>query len=191
MAGSDDEQGPQKPSEQRGGTTPDDAEAREKGQWAGTAEDGVVPPDLGGSDAPREMLADAVKKGVKVKSANVMTMYFGPQFTTGKELSDVCIASAQRAHEQCQKIDPAIQIGLTPMIGKGGERGSEVFDRRQAGAVYEWAKDHPWVCSLSFWCSNRDSGKPSKRGGEGGNTASGLAQQPWDFSNAFKAFTGK
>ena len=44
------------PSEQRGGTTPDDAEAREKGQWAGRAAEGVVPPDLGGSDAPREML---------------------------------------------------------------------------------------------------------------------------------------
>jgi hypothetical protein len=46
----------QTPSEQRGGTTPDEAEAREKGEWAGTSGDGVVPADLGGSDAPREML---------------------------------------------------------------------------------------------------------------------------------------
>jgi hypothetical protein len=66
MAGSDDEQGPQKPSEQRGGTTPDDAEAREKGQWAGTVGDGVVPSDLGGSDAPREMLADDPELGSSV-----------------------------------------------------------------------------------------------------------------------------
>jgi hypothetical protein len=44
------------PSEQRGGTTPDDQEAREKGEWAGAAGEGVVPADLGGSDAPREML---------------------------------------------------------------------------------------------------------------------------------------
>lgn len=58
MAGSDQERGSQKPSEQRGGTTPDEAEAREKGQWAGKAGEGVVPADLGGSDAPREMLAD-------------------------------------------------------------------------------------------------------------------------------------
>ena len=43
MAGSDDEQGPQKPSEQRGGTTPDDAEAREKGQWAGNGGRGRRP----------------------------------------------------------------------------------------------------------------------------------------------------
>jgi hypothetical protein len=66
MAGSDDEQGPQKPSEQRGGTTPDEAEAREKGQWAGTVGDGVVPADLGGSDAPREMLADDPQLGSSV-----------------------------------------------------------------------------------------------------------------------------
>ena len=56
MAGSDREKGPQKPSEQRGGTTPDEAEAREKGEWAGTSDEGIVPAELGGSDAPREML---------------------------------------------------------------------------------------------------------------------------------------
>jgi hypothetical protein len=46
----------EKPSEQRGGTTPDEAEAREKGEWGAKAAEGVVPADLGGSDAPREML---------------------------------------------------------------------------------------------------------------------------------------
>ena len=51
MAGGD-----QKPSEQRGGSTPDEAEAREKGPWAETAGEGVVPAGVGGSDAPREML---------------------------------------------------------------------------------------------------------------------------------------
>ena len=58
MAGSDEEQVPQKPSEQRGGTTPDEAESREKGEWGATAGEGVVPAELGGSDAPREMLDD-------------------------------------------------------------------------------------------------------------------------------------
>jgi hypothetical protein len=48
----------EKPSEQRGGTTPDEAEAREKGEWGATAAEGVVPAELGGSDAPREMLDD-------------------------------------------------------------------------------------------------------------------------------------
>jgi hypothetical protein len=44
------------PSEQRGGTTPGDAEIADKGEWAGTAAEGIVPAELGGSDAPREML---------------------------------------------------------------------------------------------------------------------------------------
>lgn len=48
----------EKPSEQRGGSTPDEDEAREKGEWGATADEGVVPPELGGSDAPREMLPD-------------------------------------------------------------------------------------------------------------------------------------
>ena len=46
----------QPPSEQRGGTTPDESEARQKGEWAGRAAEGVVPAELGGSDAPSEML---------------------------------------------------------------------------------------------------------------------------------------
>jgi hypothetical protein len=66
VAGSDEEQGPEKPSEQRGGTTPGDAEAREKGEWASTAQDGIVPAELGGSDAPREMLAEDPELGSSV-----------------------------------------------------------------------------------------------------------------------------
>jgi len=58
VAGSDREKGPQKPSEQRGGTTPDEAEAREKGEWAGTSGEGIVPAEEGGSDAPPEMLEE-------------------------------------------------------------------------------------------------------------------------------------
>jgi hypothetical protein len=40
------------PSEQRGGTTPGETEAREKGEWAAKAAEGIVPTELGGSDAP-------------------------------------------------------------------------------------------------------------------------------------------
>jgi hypothetical protein len=54
------------PSEQRGGTTPGDQEASEKGPWAAKADEGVVPAELGGSDAPREMLADDPELGSSV-----------------------------------------------------------------------------------------------------------------------------
>ena len=54
------------PSEQRGGPTPDEAEIREKGPWAETAAEGIVPAELGGSDAPREMLAEDPQLGSPV-----------------------------------------------------------------------------------------------------------------------------
>jgi len=53
-----EEERDRKPSEQRGGGTPDETEVREKGELADKADEGVVPADLGGSDAPREMLDD-------------------------------------------------------------------------------------------------------------------------------------
>jgi hypothetical protein len=69
MAEGNPEHGSVKPTEQRGGTTPDEAEAREKGQWAGTVADGMVPADLGGSDAPEELLADDPELGSSVLGA--------------------------------------------------------------------------------------------------------------------------
>jgi hypothetical protein len=54
------------PSEQRGGTTPGDDEVREKGAWTEEAQDGVVPAELGGSDAPREMLDEDPELGSSV-----------------------------------------------------------------------------------------------------------------------------
>jgi len=58
-----------KPTEQHGGTTPDAAELLEKGPWADTAAEGIVPAELGGSDAPREMLAEDPELGSSVLGA--------------------------------------------------------------------------------------------------------------------------
>jgi hypothetical protein len=66
MADSNQQQDLVKPSEQRGGAALHDKEAREKGRWAGTAGEGIVPAELGGSDAPREMLADDPQLGSSV-----------------------------------------------------------------------------------------------------------------------------
>jgi hypothetical protein len=66
MTGSDHERKTVKPSEQRGGSTPDEAEARAKGQWAATADEGIVPAELGGSDAPRALLSEDPELGSAV-----------------------------------------------------------------------------------------------------------------------------
>jgi hypothetical protein len=55
-----------KPSEQRGGSTPGEAETREKGSWAATASEGLIPAELGGSDAPQELLGEDPELGSEV-----------------------------------------------------------------------------------------------------------------------------
>lgn len=144
-----------------------------------------VDPD-GIPESGLELLADATKRGVKVYSANVMTMDFGAHFSRGKKMSDVSIASALKAREQCAAIDPAIRIGLTPMIGQNDEPG-EIFTLGDAVVLRNWAQHQPWICSLSFWAVNRDSGKDGKRGTD--NDTSGIKQKPWQFTKIFGAFT--
>jgi hypothetical protein len=55
---SDDQQEPLDPTEQRGGAPPGEREAQEKGPWAAKAQEGVVPPELGGSDEAQDMLPE-------------------------------------------------------------------------------------------------------------------------------------
>ena len=147
----------------------------------------TLPVDPNGiSTESRGLLADAVAKGVKVHSANVMTMDFGAHFSKGKKMSDVSIASALKAHEQCRAISPDMQIGLTPMIGQNDEH-SEVFTLDDAVALEKWAEGQPWVCSLSFWAVNRDTGHLGKD--KTGNDTSGVPQKPWEYTAIFKPFT--
>ncbi len=138
------------------------------------------------SGESKGLLKDAVAKGVRVHSANVMTMDFGAHFSAGKKMSEVSIASVLEAHKQCNKIDPAIQIGITAMIGQNDEKG-EIFTPDDARALEQWAGTKPWVCSLSFWASNRDAGKLGGKGND--NDTSGVPQTPWEFTLIFQPFT--
>jgi chitinase len=145
----------------------------------------TLPADPGGlSRASRDLLADAKAQGVVVHSVNIMVMYFGAeQLRDGKKESDLCIASAEKAREQTQKIDTGISIGLCPCIGINGS-SKEIFGIDDASALKAFADKTDWVCSLSFWSINRDS---ARKGGQ--DTSSGTPQHPWDFANAFKSFT--
>jgi hypothetical protein len=69
MSGIDDQRDPAKPTQQRGGTNPGEAEAREKGPWAAKAGEGVVPAELGGSDAPQSMQSEDPELGSPVLGA--------------------------------------------------------------------------------------------------------------------------
>ena len=122
MTDHDDEPNAVKPSEQRGGTTPDEAEARKKGPWAAMAAEGIVPDELGGSDAPPELLDDDPQLGSEVLGRTTgsdepattdgidphggdnadATTDGGPQLPTGVEphLKDAATAAVQRVGEE-------------------------------------------------------------------------------------------
>ena len=146
----------------------------------------TLPVDPNGiSRAAQNMLADAKSKGIKIHSANIMVMDFGTRFSKDKKMSDIAIASAIKTRQQVEKIDPTIQIGLCPMIGQNDVK-EEIFTLDDAKTLRDWATKQPWVCSFSFWSSNRDTGKPGRREG---TTRSGINQQPWEFTDILKEFS--
>jgi hypothetical protein len=62
-----------RPTENRGGAAPTDDEVREKGSWAEQAQEGVVPGDLGGSDAPPEIQPDDPELGSQVQGRRAVS----------------------------------------------------------------------------------------------------------------------
>jgi len=121
MAGSDQAQGPVKPSEQRGGTTPDEAEVREKGPWAATADEGIVPAELGGSDAPRELLSEDPELGSAVLGKT--TGSNEPATEDGIDMSggDDADATTDGGPELPDGIEPDLKDASAARIAADGE----------------------------------------------------------------------
>lgn len=137
------------------------------------------------SDDSRGLLLSAKSQGLPITSVNLMTMDFGEYYSRGKPLSAVCIASAIEAHDQVRAIDPALWIGLTPLIGRGDVK-TEIFTPTDAAALLKWAQQQDWIHSLSFWALNRDNDENPKASD---NVQSGIPQKPWEFTRIFQAFT--
>ena len=58
----------------------------------------TVPVDPDGMNAESiKMMTDAAAQGVKIHSANVMTMFFGPKFNKTMTMMQMCTASANKA----------------------------------------------------------------------------------------------
>lgn len=121
MAGSDDEQGPVKPSEQSGGTTPDEAETREKGPWSEVASEGLVPAELGGSDAPDELLAADPELGSSVLGET--TGSDEPATEAGVDLSggDDADATSDAGPEVPEGMEPDLKDAATTHPHPDGE----------------------------------------------------------------------
>lgn len=163
----------------------------------------TLPVDPNGiSEASRSLLADAKAKGVKVHSANIMVMFFGKQFINkGKSEGELGVESANAAYAQLQKIDPAIQVGLCPCLGRNGS-GDEFFGIEDAKTLKTFADKTPWICSLHYWSINDDAAHPHRQRkvtnatndvGVVTSTTNSVMMpsefQPWAFANIFKGFT--
>jgi exo-1,4-beta-D-glucosaminidase len=128
------------------------------------------------------MLRDAKARGLKIESVDVMAMDYGPSISRGKKMGDLAVAAAEASHLQTMKIDPAIKIGLCPMIGQNDEKG-EIFTLEDAREVMDFASGTDWVRTVAFWSVNRDRPRTARRGG---NRSSGIDQKPWDFTTIFQ-----
>jgi len=148
-----------------------------------------VDPD-GISDESVALLTDAVKKGVKVHSANLMVMFFGNKFVGhGKTEGQLGIDSANKAHEQLQSIDPSIQVGLCPCLGQNGSN-KEVFTLDDAKTLKAFADQTPWVCSLHYWSINDDvPQRRHKKISATDNVPVPNTPEPWAFAKTFQPFT--
>jgi len=106
---------------QRGGTTPDEAEVREKGPWAATADEGIVPAELGGSDAPRELLAEDPELGSAVLGKT--TGSNEPATEDGIDMSggDDADATTDGGPELPDGIEPDLKDASAARIAADGE----------------------------------------------------------------------
>ena len=142
-----------------------------------------------------DLLRDAVKKGVKVHSANLMVMYFGKEFIgKGKTEGELGVESAKVAHDQLQPIDPEIRVGLCPCLGRNGS-AEEVFDLNDAHTIKGFADQTPYVCSLHYWSINDDAAKPRRRraatqaASQPATQVAAPKAEPWAFAKIFLPFT--
>jgi hypothetical protein len=110
-----------KPSEQRGGGTPGDEEAQRKGQWAAKAADGVVPAELGGSDAPRDMLGDDPELGSEVLGRT--TGSDEPATRDGIDMSDGddADATSDGGADIPDNVEPDLKDAAATQLRRGAE----------------------------------------------------------------------
>ncbi len=114
MDDGDDRPDPVKPSEQRGGTTPGEQEAREKGPWAAKADEGVVPAELGGSDAPREMLPDDPELGSDVLGATTGSEEPATETGVDRAGGDDADATSHGGAERPEGVEPDLKDAASP-----------------------------------------------------------------------------
>src|SRR5262249_39288153 len=115
----------------------------------------------GMSAAAVEVVRAALAAGVRISHVNLMTMDFGPFFSSGRRMGDLAASAVSDAAAQLQGLIPGLSsaqafamLGATPMIGVN-DVTSEVFSLDDARSLVAFAKQKN-LGLLAFWAINRD-----------------------------------
>ena len=107
------------PSEQRIANKPGDEEAREKGEWAATAQEGIVPASQGGSDADADLQGPDPELGSEVTGR-----------PAGEEASEIDLSAGDRA-DAVTDGGPEVPDGVEPDL-KDATAGPRQVDEDSA-----------------------------------------------------------
>lgn len=133
----------------------------------------------------------AVDNRVQISHVNIMAMdYFDPSLPYSGKMGDYAIQAATAVHDQLVPLYPSktsaqiwSMIDVTPMIGVNDDP-AEIFTLADAQKLTTFAEQNN-LGGLHMWSANRDF--PGTLGVLS-NTSSGVAQNPWEFSQTFEEF---
>jgi hypothetical protein len=118
------------------------------------------------------IMEDAVRRGIKIRGVNMMTMYFGSHYMPpgSLDMAAPCISASEGLKKQLQAIylksagihlsDSSAyeMVGICPMIGRSNIDGNpeqEVFRIQDAEKVLSYAFEKG-VGQLTYWALTRD-----------------------------------
>jgi hypothetical protein len=110
---SDDQAEFTKPTEQRTGAAPGEEEAREKGPWAATAAEGVVPAELGGSDAPADLQDEDPELGSEALGRAAASTEPATESGIDRTAGDNADATSQGGSDQPPAAEPDLKDAAT------------------------------------------------------------------------------
>ncbi len=146
------------------------------------------------------VVASAVARGVNVGVINVMAMDYGDSAAPNPDgqMGAYAIQAATSTKNQVKAVYAAAgqplsdaqawrKIGVTPMIGLNDVL-SERFYPSDAQQLTNFAAQNN-LALLAFWSANRDRQCAGGSIGVVDNNCSSVLQQPFEFTNIFKAFS--
>jgi hypothetical protein len=110
---SDDQAEFTKPTEQRTGAAPGEEEGREKGPWAATAAEGVVPAELGGSDAPADLQDEDPELGSEALGRAAASTEPATESGIDRTAGDNADATSQGGPDQPPAAEPDLKDAAT------------------------------------------------------------------------------